>query len=140
MLDPTPKASTAGPKFVPQEKSKPDDLLAAIRSSSKSQLKSAEDRKLEPITKSDNDPKSNLLGEIRNFDKSNILKKVETNAQGKDAGDSSSANQLPGLLGDLARLVNEQRMAMNPDSAGNSRSGNDSDDCSEDSFDEDDWD
>ena len=80
MVPPNSKSSgsstTSATKIVPNEKAKPDDLLAAIRKASVAQLKPAEERKLEPVSNTAADPKSNLLGEIRNFDKSNILKKV----------------------------------------------------------------
>ena len=138
---PSRRESSVAPKMVPLTKAKPDDLLDAIRKASVNQLKPAEERTLEPVKTTSEDPKSSLLGEIKNFRKETVLKKVEPNSHPKESSGEQGFNQLPGLLGDLARMVNEQRKTMNPDSASNSKSGNDSDECSDaDSFDDDDWD
>ena len=139
----TPKPQSSN--IVPLEKGKPDDLLDAIRASSVAMLKPASERKISSVEapKTMEDAKSNLLGQIRNFDKSSILKKVELPpAESKKKEDPAAAfEHLPGLFGDLARTVNAHRLAMNPDSGGNSGTFGDTDSGSDaDSFDDEDWD
>ena len=138
-------ARPQGTNIVPTEKGKPDELLSAIRASSVAMLKPASERRISSNESpmSLKNAKENLLGQIRNFDRSSILKKVEQ-MQGetkKKEDPVQGFEHLPGLFGDLARTVNAHRLAMNPDSGGNSGALGDSDSGSEaDSFDDEDWD